>query len=57
MVAVNSLDKTIEIAEIKRQADKINMTLLEQKAETFLRDNPKLSQFEIKLNALSLHDL
>ncbi len=57
LVAVNSLDKTIEIAEIKRQADKINMTLLEQKAETFLRDNPKLSQFEIKLNALSLHDL
>ena len=52
LVAVNSLDKTIEIAEIKRQADKINMTLLEQKAETFLRDNPKLSQFEIKLNAL-----
>ena len=57
LVAVNTIDNKIEVAEIKRQANKINMTILEQKTECFLKENSKLSRFELKLKALSLSDL
>ena len=57
LIAVNSLEKTIEIAEIKRQRNKINMTILSQKAECFLKDNSKLARFKLSLKGLSITDL
>lgn len=57
LIAVNSLEKTIEIAEIKRQPNKINMTILNQKGECFLKDNSKLGRFKLSLKGLSITDL
>ena len=57
LVAVNSLEKQLEFAEIKRQSQKINMTLLSQKVDVFLQTNPNFKNFEVNVTSLSLEDL
>ena len=57
LVAVNALEKQLEFAEIKRQSQKINMTLLSQKVDVFLQTNPNFKNFEVNVTSLSLKDL
>ena len=57
LVALNSLEKKIEIVEIKRQKSKINEHLLAQKAKNFLRCNSKLQSYKLSLKALTLEQM
>ncbi len=53
LVAVNSLTQEIEMAEIKRNPKKLDMALLQQKAEAFLEANSKYQNFTLRLRGLS----
>ena len=59
LIAVNSLSKTIEIAEIKRNPQKIRREILELKAQAFLTANGKhLKNYRLNpVRGLSLADL
>ena len=54
LVAINELEKRVVIAEIKRQAHRINLSTLEQKAQKLLT---QLKGYEVSYLALSLDDL
>jgi len=54
IVAVNESDKTILIAEVKRQASKININTLDKKAQKIRQKHP---DYEIKLQGFSLLNL
>ncbi|WP_133510296.1 DUF234 domain-containing protein [Candidatus Thiosymbion oneisti] len=54
IVAVNESDKTILVAEVKRQVSKINLNLLDKKAQKIRQQYP---DYEIKLQGFSLLDL
>jgi AAA+ ATPase superfamily predicted ATPase len=54
IVAVNELEKTILIAEVKRQASKINLNLLKKKSQKIRQ---KMSNYTIQFKGFSLEDL
>lgn len=57
IVAVNELDKTADIIEIKRNADKIDKHKLEQKSNYLRKVNGELDDYTINLRALSMNDM
>ena len=57
MVAVNELDKTAEIVEIKRHAAKINLDKLREKGVQFVKASGELSGYKIEYKALSMKDM
>lgn len=54
IIAVNELEKTCQIYEVKRKAEKINLAELEKKAELF-KENVK--DFNVELCGLSMKDM
>lgn len=54
LVAINELEKSVVIAEIKRQAHRIKLSTLEQKAQKLLT---QLKGYKVSYQALSLDDL
>lgn len=54
LIALNKLDKTALIAEIKRNPQKINPTILEKKVETIKKE---LSTYQVKLKGFSMEDM
>ena len=54
MIAVNDIDKTAVVAEIKRQKRKISITELSDKAATL---NSELTKYKVELIGLSLEDM
>lgn len=57
LVAINSVTKRITFAEIKRNADKIDLHRLALKTEHFFHFNPQYRQYEKQYTALSLSEL
>ena len=54
LIALNKLDKTALIAEIKRNPEKINRALLEDKVKTIHKE---LSTYNVELKGLSMADM
>ena len=54
LIALNSLDKTAIIAEVKRNPNKLNIPVLEQKVATIAKE---LTKYRIELRGLSLKDM
>lgn len=54
IVALNEYEKTAIIAEVKRNADNINMYALKNKAANLIR---QLANYEIEYRALSINDM
>lgn len=57
IVAVNDLDKTVIIAEVKRQEKNINYTLLKEKAKNMLQIYPEYKGYNIEFQGLSLTEM
>lgn len=54
LIALNKLDKTALIAEIKRNPQKINRALLEEKVKTIHKE---LSTYKVELKGFSMEDM
>jgi len=54
LIALNRLDKTALIAEIKRNPQKINLKGLEEKVKTIKNE---LSAYHIELKSYSMEDM
>jgi len=54
LIALNSLDKTALVAEIKRNPKKIDMALLEAKAQTVKKE---LGKYKVAFSGFSLNDM
>ena len=54
LIALNKLDKTALIAEIKRNSQKINLVLLKEKVKTIQKE---LSTYKVELKGFSMEDL
>ena len=57
MVAVNELDKTAVIVEIKRNVANISMDKLQEKAILFMNASGELSDYKIEYKALSMKNM
>ena len=57
LVAVNELVDKIQFAEIKRNPKKIYLEKLQERAEVFLKNNPKYQKFSVSFKGLSLGDI
>lgn len=57
LIAANELEHTVEIAEIKRNAERINWGLLKQKANYFLSNCQELKGYEVTYKGLSLENM
>ncbi|NDV59463.1 ATP-binding protein [Bacteroides sp. 519] len=57
MIAVNELDKTARICEIKRNAGNISMDKLKEKGSQFVKATGELKDYEIEYQALSMKDM
>lgn len=57
LIGVNVDKKRVDIFEVKRNAKKINLKNLNIKAEAFLNQNPKLREYQINCQGLSLDDI
>lgn len=57
LVAVNEFDKNIEIIEIKRTADRINLNVLETKGKNFIAMNDGIKHFNVTYKGLSMSDM
>ncbi|MCQ2287260.1 MAG: ATP-binding protein [Bacteroidales bacterium] len=57
LIAVNELERTVEIAEIKRNASRIDFGLLEAKGQRFLQLNPILDGYSVTYKGLSMEDM
>ncbi|GHT35669.1 ATPase [Bacteroidia bacterium] len=55
IVAVNEYEKLAIIAEVKRQSDRISLTLLQNKAKNLLRS--ELAGYKIEYKALSINEM
>ncbi|MDR0874537.1 MAG: ATP-binding protein [Prevotellaceae bacterium] len=55
IVAVNEYEKFAIIAEVKRQSDRISLTLLQNKAKNLLRS--ELAGYKIEYKALSINEM
>jgi AAA+ ATPase superfamily predicted ATPase len=54
LIALNDLDKTAIVAEVKRNPKKIDMTLLQAKADSIKKE---LAKYELELRGLSTNDM
>lgn len=54
LIALNDLDKTAIIAEVKRNPKKIDMNLLQMKADSIKKE---LAKYKIELRGLSMNDM
>ncbi|MDH8702495.1 ATP-binding protein [Bacteroides sp. 224] len=54
LIALNDLDKTAIVAEVKRNPKKIDMTLLQGKADSIKKE---LAKYKIELRGLSMNDM
>jgi AAA+ ATPase superfamily predicted ATPase len=54
LIALNDLDKTATVAEVKRNAKRINMTVLESKANSIKHE---LAKYTVELKGLSMEDM
>ena len=54
LIALNKLDKTATIVEIKRNPQKINLTALEEKAKSIHKE---LSAYKVEFKGLSMEDM
>ena len=57
LILVNELDRTLKIAEVKRQAKNISQDLLRSKADHFLSLHPQLQDYTLQLEGLDLQDM
>lgn len=57
MVAVNELNKTAEIAEIKRNVGNISIDKLKEKGNQFIKATGELDDYLIEYKALSMNDM
>ena len=54
LIALNDLDRTALVAEVKRNPAKINLQTLARKAETLRKE---LAKYRMELQGLSLEDM
>ncbi|MDL2282831.1 ATP-binding protein [Parabacteroides sp. OttesenSCG-928-G06] len=54
LIALNDLDKTAIVAEVKRNPKKIDITLLQAKADSIKKE---LAKYKIELRGLSMNDM
>lgn len=54
LIALNDLDKTAIVAEVKRNPKKIDMALLQAKADSIKKE---LAKYEVELRGLSMNDI
>lgn len=54
LIALNKLDKTALIAEIKRNSQKINLVLLKEKVKTIQKE---ISSYKVELKGFSMEDM
>ena len=54
LIALNDLDKTAIIAEVKRNPKKIDLNLLQAKVDSIKKE---LSKYKVQLKGLSLEDM
>ncbi len=57
IVAVSADDKSVDIIEVKRNPDKYDANLLNEKAEFFARKESRLGKYRKVLRCLSLEDM
>ena len=57
LIAVNEVEKRIDICEVKRQADNISLPVLTEKSKAFFAKNTQLKGFETSYVGLSLDDM
>lgn len=57
MIAANELDKTVEVYEIKRNRNKIDLSLLEVKTQKMLAATHLFAGYTTTLNALDMQDM
>lgn len=57
LIAINELEKTAIIAEVKRHAGNISLGKLREKGMQFIRTTGTLNEYEIDYQALSMDDL
>ena len=57
LIAENELDSTAVFFEIKRKAANIDLTVLEEKAATFLRATGQFKGYTLSYQGLSLADI
>ena len=54
LIALNDLDKTAIIAEVKRNPKKIDMIVLQKKADSIKKE---LAKYDVELRGLSMNDM
>lgn len=54
LIALNDLDKTAIIAEVKRNPKKIDMTVLQKKADSIKKE---LAKYDVELRGLSMNEM
>jgi hypothetical protein len=54
LIALNDLDKTAIVAEVKRNPKKIDLSLLQTKADSIKKE---LAKYKVELRGLSLNDM
>lgn len=57
IIAVDEIDETALVAEVKRNSDKISLDTLGKKLDTFLTANKELRSYNISLQPLSMKDM
>ncbi len=57
MIAANEIDKTVEIAEVKRNKKNIDIQSLEAKSKIMLDTNNSFCDYDIKLKGLDMNDM
>jgi len=57
LIAVNEMDKTAEIIEVKRNAAKIDLSKLQEKSMQFCNATGELNGYQIHLKGLSMDDM
>lgn len=57
LIAVNELDKTVEISEIKRNSSRINPLQLKKKGEIFVKSNKEVKGYNVSYRGLSMDDM
>ncbi len=57
IIAENELENTATFFEVKRKAENISMSVLEDKAAAFLRSTGEFKDYSISCRGLSLNDM
>lgn len=57
IVAINEIDGIADIFEVKKQKERYDKSLLEQKVGNMLMACPELRRYEIRLSCLSMEDM